>query len=89
VKTTLGLTLDAERILYLNGERMPDRAQVAAYVTRATQTNPEIQAVITADRTVPHGEVISLIDLVKLSGVKNFALTVEAVEKPKLEPGKP
>ena len=82
VKTTLGLTLDANKALYLNGERMDDRTQVADYVKRAAQSNPEIQAVITADRTVPHGEVIGLIDMVKLSGVKNFALTVEAIEKP-------
>jgi biopolymer transport protein TolR len=83
VKTTLGLTLDANRILYLNGEKMDDRQRVSAYVTRAAQANPELQAVITADRTVPHGDVISLIDLVKLAGVKNFALTVEAIDKPK------
>ena len=86
VKTTLGLTLDAAHVLYLNGERMEDRQRVSEYVTRAAQANPEIQAVITADRTVPHGEVISLIDLVKLAGVKNFALTVEAIEKPKGAP---
>ena len=93
VKTTLGLTLDASRVLYLNGEKMDDRQKVADYVAGAARANPEIQAVITADRTVPHGEVIALIDLVKVAGVKNFALTVEAVDKSvdnvdKKEPGR-
>jgi biopolymer transport protein ExbD len=83
VKTTLGLTIDQDHILYLNGEKMADRAAVSDYVGNAARANPEIQAVITADTTVPHGEVIGLIDLVKLAGVKNFALTVEAKEKEK------
>src|SRR5687768_18549962 len=79
VKTTLGLTLDGNRILYLNGEKMPDRGKVAEYVKNAATANPEIQAVITADSTVPHGEVIGIIDLVKLAGVKNFALDRKSV----------
>jgi biopolymer transport protein ExbD len=42
--------------------------------------NPEIQAVITADNTIPYGDFVSLIDLVRLSGIKKYALTV--AEKP-------
>jgi biopolymer transport protein ExbD len=86
VKTTLQLTLDEGRVLYLNGEKMDDRQKVSDYVTGAVNANPEIQAVITADRSVPHGEVVGLIDLVKLAGVKNFALTVESMEKQKPKP---
>lgn len=80
VRTTLGLTLDERGTLFLNGEAVSDRQAVSDYIRRAVEANPEIQAVITADRVVPHGEVIALIDLVKLAGVKNFALTVEAKE---------
>lgn len=81
VKTTLGLTLNAGRVLYLNGEEVKDRAAAADWIHRAATQNPEIQAVITADEVVPHGDVISLIDMVKLAGVRNFALTVEEKQK--------
>ena len=80
IKTTLALTLDEARVLYLNGERVEDRAKVSEYVQKAVAANADIQAVITADAAVAHGEVIGLIDLVKLAGVTNFALTVEKQE---------
>ena len=80
VQTTLALTIDKTRQLYLNGQAMTDRTRVKAFVEQAVKDNPEIQAVVTADVVVPHGDVMELIDLVKLAGVKRFALTVE--EKP-------
>jgi len=55
---------------------------VADYLRRVVASNPDIQAVITADRVVPHGDVMELIDMVKLTGVKKFALTVEEKVEP-------
>ena len=83
VKTTLELGIDAKRTLYLNRDPVADRQVVADYVRRAVAQNPDIQAVITADEAVPHGDVIGLIDTVKLAGVRNFALTVDNKEKPR------
>jgi biopolymer transport protein TolR len=77
VETTLALTIDKSRQLFLNGQPAPDRGKVREYIAKAVQANPEIQAVVTADVVVPHGDVMELIDLVKLAGVKRFALTVE------------
>ncbi len=39
--------------------------------------NPEVQAVIAADREVPHGTVIRVLDWVKSAGVKKFAITTD------------
>jgi len=77
VETTLALTIDKNRQLFLNGQPAPDRAKVREYIAKAVQANSEIQAVVTADVVVPHGDVMELIDLVKVAGVKRFALTVE------------
>jgi biopolymer transport protein TolR len=77
VQTTLALTIDKTRALYLNGQPAPDRAAVKTYIEKAVKENPEIQAIVTADVVVPHGDVMELIDLVKVAGVKRFALTVE------------
>jgi biopolymer transport protein ExbD len=81
VQTTLALTIDKTRVLYLNGQPAPDRDKVKAYIEKAVKENPEIQAIVTADVIVPHGDVMELIDLVKVAGVKRFALTVEEKTK--------
>ena len=39
--------------------------------------NPNIQAIISADKDVPHGNVVSAIDAVKSGGIKRFAITIE------------
>ena len=81
VRTTLALTIDQNRALFVNGEKVPDEQAMGVALKRAVSTNPEVQAVITADNTIPYGDFVSLIDLVRLSGIKKYALTVS--EKPK------
>ena len=38
---------------------------------------PGVQAIIAADKVVPHGQVVKLIDLVKRAGVRRFAINVD------------
>jgi biopolymer transport protein ExbD len=77
VKTTLGLTLTKEGGLYLNGDKSDD-AGVQRYIATELPKNPDLQAVIAADKVVPHGSVVHVIDLVKRAGVRKFAINVEA-----------
>lgn len=80
VSTTLELTLEYGGQLYLNGEKA-DRETVKQYVQQAVAANPELRPIITADIRVPHGDVMSVIDMVKVAGVKRFALTSEPLER--------
>jgi biopolymer transport protein ExbD len=75
-KTTLALTLNKEGILFLNGERSSDEA-VVRYIGTELPKNPELQAIIAADKVVPHGDVIHVIDMVKRSGVHKFAISTD------------
>jgi biopolymer transport protein ExbD len=75
-KTTLGLTLMKDGALYLNGERSSDAA-VVQYIAGELPKNPDLQAIIAADRMVPHGDVVHVIDLVKRAGVHRFAINVD------------
>jgi biopolymer transport protein ExbD len=75
-KTTLALTLMKDGVLYLNGERSSDEAVVRAIGVELPK-NPDLQAIIAADRAVPHGEVVHVIDLVKRAGVHRFAINVD------------
>jgi len=76
VKTTLALTLTKDGALFLNGERSSDDA-VVKYIGGELPKNPELQAIIAADRSVSHGDVVHVIDLVKRSGVHRFAINID------------
>src|SRR3954471_15803702 len=56
VKTTLGLTLTKEGGLFLNGEKTDDTG-LKQFIKTELPRNPELQAVIAADKVVPHGQV--------------------------------
>jgi biopolymer transport protein ExbD len=43
----------------------------------AHQKNNQVQAVISADIEARHGDVMKVIDLVKTSGIENFAIQVQ------------
>ena len=77
VKTTLGLTLTKDGSLYLNGDKTDDGG-LQRYIAAELPRNPDLQAVIAADKVVPHGNVVHVIDLVKRAGVRKFAINVEA-----------
>ena len=77
VKTTLGLTLTKDGGLYLNGDKTDDGG-VQRFIATELPRNPELQAVIAADKVVPHGSVVHIIDLVKRAGIRKFAINVEA-----------
>jgi biopolymer transport protein ExbD len=75
-KTTLGLTLTRERVLHVNGE-VRTEAEAQALVRAAVRENPDVQAIISADRLVPHGDYVHLVDLARLAGVRRFAIGTE------------
>ena len=77
MKTTLALTLSKDGDLYLNGEKT-DEAAVTRYIGGELPKNPELQAIIAADKIVPHGNVVRVIDIVKRAGVRKFAINVES-----------
>jgi len=77
VKTTLGLTLTKEGAMYLNGDKTDDGG-VQRFIAAELPKNPDLQAVIAADKVVPHGSVVHVIDLVKRAGIRKFAINVES-----------
>ena len=80
-KTTLTLTVAKDGRQYLNGQAADD-ALILKFIADTLPTNPDLQAVIAADRVVPHGQVVHLIDVVKRAGVKRFAINVEPQAAP-------
>jgi len=70
------VTLTAQGAVFLNGAPSSDQA-IATYVAGALPQNPDLQAVIAADRAVPHGTVVHFIDVVRRAGVRRFAINVD------------
>ena len=73
---TLSIALSQSGILFLNGEKT-DRQSLAKACSDLARENPKVQAMISADKRVPHGEVVKIIDLVRLNGVLSFAINID------------
>ena len=82
VDSTLNLVYTRTEQLVINGQPVPSLRAAAGVVKRAYLGNPKVQAVIAADRAVPYGRVVELIDLVKANGIAAFALDVENGPRP-------
>lgn len=74
--TTLSVVIKADGSLFLNGEPS-SREAIAAKCKAVAATTKDAQAVIAADKNVSHGEVVRIIDLVRLNGVIKFAINID------------
>jgi biopolymer transport protein ExbD len=72
----LGITITKTGQVLLNGEESSEEA-IKAYATDMSAKKPDVQAIISADKDVPHGQVVGVIDAVKSGGVKKFAITID------------
>lgn len=72
----LTVSIAASGSLFLNG-KLTDEAAITAYSRQLSAKRPDVQAIISADKSVPHGKVVTVIDSVKGGGVKRFAITID------------
>lgn len=81
-KTTLTFKVSSEGTYTMDGVEMTID-KIAEATRREKKKDKEVRAVIAADKGVPYGKVIELIDTIKLNGVEKFALNIERKAKPK------
>jgi len=72
----LSISIGQGGVMNLNGAKA-EEADISAKAQQEVEKNPEVQAIIAADKDVPHGTVVRVIDLVKTAGVKKFAISIE------------
>lgn len=72
----LSIAIGTGGVLNLNGVKA-DEAAIQAKAKLEVSSNPDIQAIIAADKEVPHGTVVHIIDLIKTAGVKKFAISID------------
>jgi biopolymer transport protein ExbD len=72
----LNIVIGKDGKLNLDGKPADDQ-QILAAAAEESKKNPDIQAIISADKEVPHGRVVSVLDIVKGAGVKKFAISID------------
>ena len=83
----LALTLTEDGGIFLNGEPT-SRPDLIQYLPEVAKSDDQAQALIAADKAVPHGKVIEIIDLVRQMGIYRFALNIDP-NTPPIKMGSP
>jgi biopolymer transport protein ExbD len=78
---SLSVTLTRQGELYLNN-RPTSEQNLATQVRAEVATDPDVQVLIAADTELPYGRVVGLIDLIRQSGVRRYALNVAYEDRP-------
>ena len=80
LKSTMALTLQRKPEggydVYANGEKT-DEDKVRTLIPSLLQKNKDLQAIIAADKGIAYGDVVHVVDLVKVLGVHKFALNTD------------
>ena len=79
--SSLGLHMNKEGLLSLNGEKI-EEGPLRVALRAAVKENSEVVCLIAADKEVPHGEVVGLMDLIRQEGVARFAINIDPKEVP-------
>lgn len=72
----LNISITSDGRLNLNGSFASEEV-VGQKAKELFEANPEVQAVISADKEVAHGRVVGVMDIVKSAGVKKFAISID------------
>jgi len=77
--STIAIVITKDDKIFLNGEAVTYEILVQK-IKNALEVNPDVQAIISADRFVYHGRVVNIIDTVKGAGITKFAISIEKDE---------
>jgi biopolymer transport protein TolR len=70
------LTIDEKREIFLNNKQVQE-GQLASQIQKLLREKPNMNLVLRADKNVPHGYVIEILDQVRSEGVTQFGIAVE------------
>ena len=73
------ISIDKAGTAYLDKKPIADNALIAA-LANDKRANPDIRIIISGDKEARHGDVIHILDLVRLAGIEKIAFEIR--EKP-------
>ena len=77
---SIAIILKKDGRIFLNGELSTTDQIAKASKTLSKEKNA--QAMIAADRGTPHGEVVKMIDLIRINGLTSFAINIDPDNDP-------
>jgi biopolymer transport protein ExbD len=76
VPAIVSCSIDAKEQMYVDKVPMSPEEVKGALRTKLSN-DAELRAIINADRAVPHGRVVELIDIIRGAGIEKFAIQTE------------
>ena len=80
--TTVAITIKKDGKVYLNG-KITEMVSLEQFLRAEAKANKKVRAIVSADREVTHGKVVTFLDLLNRSGISKYAVSVEKAEDPK------
>lgn len=74
----LHFLIDTLGTIYLDDKAI-EKEQIVAMIRKEVAEKPDVQVLVSADKQVPYGEVVEVLDMVRTGGVTKFAISVEMV----------
>jgi biopolymer transport protein ExbD len=93
IQVTFGLELHSNGEMRVDSKKVADDKELLVLAREARGKNKELRAVIRADKTVQHGRIIRVLDLLKQAGIAKIAfgvtpISAEGAATDKPTPGK-
>ena len=73
--TTLAVTMTDDGRLYLDGAKT-DESNLKSQLRSEKAKNAELRVIVDADKSISHGKVVRVIDLVRKEGISKFAINI-------------
>jgi len=74
--TSIGIAVNKQGQFLLNGIPVSPE-ELTRSVQAEVKTQPDVQAIISADQDARHGDVVKAIDLIKSAGLQKFAIQIQ------------
>ena len=74
------LTINEHHQIFLNNKSVQSK-DVQAEIAALLKEKPNLNLILRADRNIPHGEVVSVLDQARAAGVTQFGFAVEGTAK--------
>jgi biopolymer transport protein ExbD len=75
-KITFRISLNKEGEIYMDARKIT-AGEIPALYEKARGIDPEVDAVVNADKSVSHGQVMEVVDSLRQAGMRNIALGVQ------------
>lgn len=83
-ETRIVLTVERDRRVYVDKDQVP-MVHLQQRLETARRKNPEVSIFLRADRNVPYGAVIQVMDSVKKAGIEKLGMVTDPIKEERVK----